>query len=116
MSINDPLVPPKEFLRELARDERSQDARRRDSHQAPVPPPRFPASSSGAPAHTATLPPKSVQALLNTPVVLHLRGGTQLQGVLVSVLTYEFVIKTGDNTYLIVMKHGVDMLEPAGTA
>jgi sRNA-binding regulator protein Hfq len=62
------------------------------------------------------VPPKSVQALLNTPVVLHLRGGTQLQGVLVSVLTYEFVVKTGDNTYLIVMKHGVDMLEPAVTA
>jgi sRNA-binding regulator protein Hfq len=55
-----------------------------------------------------------VQALLNTPVILHLRGGTQLQGVLTAILTYEFVIQTRDGGFAFVMKHSVDVLEPAG--
>jgi sRNA-binding regulator protein Hfq len=59
------------------------------------------------------LPPKSVQALLNTPVVLHLRGGTQLHGVLAAVWQYEFVVRCGDGSFRIILKHAVDMIESA---
>jgi sRNA-binding regulator protein Hfq len=110
MSTHDPLTPPKEFLRELARDERPQDGRRREGRTATLSSGRSPSPSSNAPA---AAPPKSVQALLNTPVTLHLRGGTQLSGVLAQVWQYEFVVQTGDGTFRIILKHAVDMLESA---
>jgi sRNA-binding regulator protein Hfq len=55
-----------------------------------------------------------VQALLNTPITLHLRNGAQLQGTLAAVWQYEFVVRTTDGGFVIILKHSVDMIEPAG--
>ena len=115
MSIRDALAPPKEYWQELARDDHPKGGGRYPGRTATVPPPRQPAPP-GAPAAEAAVPPKSVAALLNAPVVLHLRGGTQLQGVLAAILTYEFVIQTRDGGFVFVMKHSVDVLEPVVTA
>jgi hypothetical protein len=71
MSTRDPLAPPKEYLQELARDDHPKGGGRRDSRVGTAPPPRPPASS-GTTAATAILP-KSVAALVNTPVTMHLR-------------------------------------------
>jgi sRNA-binding regulator protein Hfq len=54
-----------------------------------------------------------MQAFLNTPITLHLRGGTQLQGVLAAVWQYEFLLRTGDGSFRIILKHAVDMIESA---
>jgi sRNA-binding regulator protein Hfq len=114
MSIRDPLAPPKEFLRELARDDRPQDGRRREGRGTQTSPGRRQAYSPGAPvAAAATAPPKSVQALLNMPITLHLRNGTQLSGVLAQVWQYEFVVRTCDGSFRIILKHAVDMIESA---
>ena len=114
MSIRDPLAPPKEFLRELARADDRHNDHRREGRTATTSPSRPPASSSVAPIAVAVagVPPKSVQALLNTLITLHLRGGTQLHGVLAQVWQYEFVVRCGDGTFRIILKHAVDMLEP----
>ena len=111
MSIRDALQPPKEFLQELARDDHPKGGGRRDSRVGTAPPPRPPASS-GTPAATAILA-KSVAALVNTPVTMHLRNGTQLSGILLQVWQYEFVLATADGGFIVILKHAVDMLEPA---
>jgi len=115
MSIRDPLAPPKEFLRELTRDERPQDGRRRKGREARTSLGQPPASSPEASivAATAGALPKSVAALVNTPVTMHLRNGTQLSGILLQVWQYEFVLATADGGFIVILKHAVDMLEPA---
>jgi sRNA-binding regulator protein Hfq len=57
--------------------------------------------------------PKSVAALVNTPVTMHLRNGTPLSGILLQVWQYEFVLATADGGFIVILKHAVDMLEPA---
>jgi sRNA-binding regulator protein Hfq len=117
MPIHDPLAPPKEFLRELARADDRRDERRREGRAATTSPSKPPASSSGTSvAIAAPMPPKSVAALVNTPVTLYLRNGAQLQGVLAAVWQYEFVVRIADGGFVIILKHSVDMLEPAGKA
>jgi hypothetical protein len=113
VSTRDPLAPPKEFLRELAcADDRHN--RRREGRTAMTSPSRPPTVAPGAPATATAAPPKSVATLLSAPVILHLRGGTRIQGMLAAILTYEFVIRISDGGYVFIMKHSVDVLAPAG--
>jgi hypothetical protein len=79
----------------------------RDTPAASHPPQRRPGIAATLPG-----PPQPLMALLGTPVVLHLRYGELVRGTLVKLFNYELVVRIADGKDAVIMKHGVDWIEP----
>jgi sRNA-binding regulator protein Hfq len=85
---------------------------------SPITAPPAPATTSPPPQRypgISATPPGPVQpliALLGTPVVLHLRYGELVRGVLVKLYNYELVVRMEPGREVVVMKHAIDWIEP----
>jgi hypothetical protein len=116
MSRSDPLTPPPEFLAGLDRGPQFEGspAIPKTTTRPPAPIATLPRTRQPGIAATPPGPPQPLMVLLGTPVVLHLRHGEMMRGTLVKLFTYELLVRTSDGKDAIVMKHGIDWIEPAG--
>jgi hypothetical protein len=63
-------------------------------------------------AATPSGPPQPLMALVGMPVVLHMRYGELVCGVLIKLYNYEMVVRTDTGCEIVAMKHAVDWIEP----